>query len=507
MEQRTRSTDGTGLATFNDLSINRAGQKILRATSGILAPDLSVTFAITAATESQLVFTQQPTNTTAGQHISPSVTVQLRDAFGNDVAKAGVSVLMALAPGSTGLLSGTTTQLTDPSGLATFGNLSVDLVGVKSLTAVASGLNSPQSNPFTVSPAPPSRLVFTESPSNAIAGVAFPTQPMIALQDQYQNLVIGVAEDITIAIQTNAGQTGALKGVKTISVDTLTGTAAFGGLSIDKSGIGYTLTVTGSTVSTIPGAVVSSPFDIAAASASQVRVETEADGDGTLLGTQTVSSGTSITVYAIARDEFDNFVENTVATAWSLLELTGGVVQTDLLASADRRSATFTGGAVGSAVINVVVTGWISVPSGTVTVVNNATATKILVETAANGAGTPVQDQTLPSGNSLMVYAIARDLNNNFVSNVSAEDWSLVDATGGIVAGDLVSSADRKSAIAHWSAGGDNKDTGDSGRTDPHTDRDHHGLLRSSFGGDCDGRNTPGNTGWDSFCDTAVRNG
>ncbi len=134
---KTRMTDGTGLATFDDLNINQAGQKRLRATSGGLTSDLSSAFAITAARESQLAFVQQPTDAVAGQDISPAVTVQLRDSLGNDVAKAGVTVAIALAAGSAGTLSGSTLQLTDASGLASFSNLSINLIGVKTLTAIA----------------------------------------------------------------------------------------------------------------------------------------------------------------------------------------------------------------------------------------------------------------------------------------------------------------------------------------------------------------------------------
>ncbi|MBP1653894.1 MAG: Ig domain protein, group 1 domain protein, partial [Bacteroidetes bacterium] len=442
----TKSTDDAGLATFSDLSIDQAGQKRLRATSGSLTSALSQAFAITAAREARLAFVQQPTGTVAGQSISPAVTVQLRDSLDNDVAKAGVSVQVALAPGSSGTLSGTTAQLTDASGRASFGNLSIDVAGNKALTASATGMTDAASDPFAVTAAPPSRLVFTRSPGTSTAGVPFPTQPALALQDQYQNLVTGVAQDITIAILTDAGQGGTLSGVTTVPVDTGTGTAVFAGLSIDKSGTGYTLTATGSTVSMVPGAVVSDPFTVAAAPATRVRVESEPDGEGTLMGDQSVSSGTSVTVYAIARDQFDNFVANIAANEWALLNRTGGVQTSDLVPSTDQRSATFTGAAAGTAVISVTVPGLTSIASGTITVVNNATPARIFVENAANGAGGIVQDQTLRSGDSIVVYAIARDLNDNFVSNVPAETWSLVEGTGGVSPADLVPSADRRSA-------------------------------------------------------------
>jgi len=80
-------------------------------------------------------------------------------------------------------------------------------------------------------------------------------------------------------------------------------------------------------------------------------VETAADGSGTIVPLQSVSSGSTITVYAITRDVSDNFVANGAATAWSLQSKTGGVVDGDLVASGDSKSAVFTGHANGTAAI------------------------------------------------------------------------------------------------------------------------------------------------------------
>jgi hypothetical protein len=72
-------------------------------------------------------------------------------------------------------------------------------------------------------------------------------------------------------------------------------------------------------------------------------------------------------------------------------------------------------------------------------------ATKINVETAANGTGSVVPAQTVDPGDSITVYAVARDAGNNYVGNVSAT-WSLIGVTGSVVPGDLVPSGDTKSA-------------------------------------------------------------
>ena len=41
--------------------------------------------------------------------------------------------------------------------------------------------------------------------------------------------------------------------------------------------------------------------------ATQVRVETSADGSGTIVPTQEISAGTSITMYAVTRDAYGNY--------------------------------------------------------------------------------------------------------------------------------------------------------------------------------------------------------
>ena len=54
--------------------------------------------------------------------------------------------------------------------------------------------------------------------------------------------------------------------------------------------------------------------------------------------------------------------------------------------------------------------------------------------------------KTLGPGHTLTVYAVSRDLGNNFVANVAVV-WSLIDKTGGIVNGDLVPAVNNMSAV------------------------------------------------------------
>ena len=69
------------------------------------------------------------------------------------------------------------------------------------------------------------------------------------------------------------------------------------------------------------------------------------------------------------------------------------------------------------------------------------TATKLIVETAADGTGAAVSGQSVAIGSTLTAWAISRDANNNFVATVVPDSWSLTGKTGGVVDGDLVPGA------------------------------------------------------------------
>src|SRR5205814_2111350 len=118
-----------GVATFSGLSITKTGTGYtLQATSTGLTSATSSAFNITPAAASKLVFGIQPSNTTAGVAISPAVTVQVQDQFGNPTAStAAVGIAILANPGS-GILSGTT-PVNAVSGTATFSNLSIDKGG------------------------------------------------------------------------------------------------------------------------------------------------------------------------------------------------------------------------------------------------------------------------------------------------------------------------------------------------------------------------------------------
>jgi hypothetical protein len=138
----------SGVATFSTLVINTAGSYNLKATDGTLPATQSNPFNIVAQ-GSQLVLTQQPENTNAGEAVNPAVAVALEDGFGNVDTSNTTTVTLTLSSG-TFFDGGTTATAVPVNGIATFNNLVITGAGTYTLTATDSGLISATSFSFTI---------------------------------------------------------------------------------------------------------------------------------------------------------------------------------------------------------------------------------------------------------------------------------------------------------------------------------------------------------------------
>jgi hypothetical protein len=141
----TAADKGTHTFTF---ILKTAGADSVSATSGTLSGSDSI--AVTPAAASKLVFSQQPTSTTAGSTLS-TIIVRVLDTYGNLETSDNIDrVTLSLLSGT---LAGTTTQ-TVSGGIATFSDLSIAATGTYKLTAAATSRTSATSNSFTISTAP-----------------------------------------------------------------------------------------------------------------------------------------------------------------------------------------------------------------------------------------------------------------------------------------------------------------------------------------------------------------
>jgi len=236
-----------GVASFPTLSVDRAGSgyTLVAAAAGPSGAT-SAPFDVTATRATQLIFTAQPTSTTAGATISPAVQVTARDASGRTATSFTGSVTLTITAGTgTGgaTLSGTTTAAA-VAGVATFSTLSIDRSGSGyKLSATATGLAGAKSSSFTINTGPPIQLDFVLQPDSTEAGATIGPEVQVIVRDALRNPVQSFSDTVTLAIGTNPGG-GTLSGTTTVTA--LAGVATFNDLSIDRTGVGYDLQATAS---------------------------------------------------------------------------------------------------------------------------------------------------------------------------------------------------------------------------------------------------------------------
>ena len=153
----------SGTATFGSLTIQTAGTYTLTASLPGYSSVTSNSFIIAPNTPYQLVFVTQPTNITAGQTISPSPTVQIEDRYGNLETSDNSDTVTAAGS----LAASSTATETAVGGVATFPNLTIDVVGNVTHTLTASSSTTPAlrtgtSASFTVSPGAPYSLAIVQ---------------------------------------------------------------------------------------------------------------------------------------------------------------------------------------------------------------------------------------------------------------------------------------------------------------------------------------------------------
>jgi hypothetical protein len=150
----TFTSADAGQHTFtNGVTLKTAGSQTVTATdTGTSSISGSAAVSVNPAAADHLLFLQQPTDTAAGQAISPAVMVAVVDQFGNvltDENTDTVTLTIGTNP-SGGTLSGTLT-LTVSGGIAAFDDLSIDLAADGyTLHATTTSLTAADSGTFTI---------------------------------------------------------------------------------------------------------------------------------------------------------------------------------------------------------------------------------------------------------------------------------------------------------------------------------------------------------------------
>jgi adhesin/invasin len=245
----TVQTNNAGIAISPAITANaQTGTfQVMASASGASSPALFTLTNVTGAAN-RLSFLQQPTDTVAGQDITPAVTVQLQDSSGNPVQTSGVPVTVqpnAVLP-QKHLFSGNATVNTDPTGVATFTNLSIAQAGKYQLLASSSGVASATSSPFNVATGAASSILATGgAQQSAFVLTVFPSPLQVAVTDAAGNPVSGV--QVTF-MAPGSGSSGTFGGQPTFTVDTDAQGHAQANITANNIAGSYTVTATSTQV-------------------------------------------------------------------------------------------------------------------------------------------------------------------------------------------------------------------------------------------------------------------
>jgi len=249
------ATVSAGVATFNNLKLNSAGNYTLQASdaSPSLTSAPSNIFVVSPnTTATQLVFGQQPTANNRRRRHQPSGDGQDRGPVRQRRDGDNLSSLsLAIASGPTGasFASGSTTTATVSAGVATFTTVILDTAGTNytlQASDASPSLTSLPSKTFAVNPNDATQLVFGQQPTATTAGAAInaainPAGVMVKIEDQYGNVETGdTSSKLSIAIASGPTVASFASG-STTTVTVNDGVATFTTLVLDTAGTTYTL--------------------------------------------------------------------------------------------------------------------------------------------------------------------------------------------------------------------------------------------------------------------------
>ncbi|WP_224368155.1 FG-GAP-like repeat-containing protein [Hyalangium versicolor] len=182
--------NGTFSSTFKSF---KAEVKTISATVNgtAVSPQPQVTFVPGPAVKLAFV-TQPPTQTVAGQTMTPAVKVEALDTLGNRATGSTATIALAVEPTSSGATLGGTVSRAAVAGMATFDDLFVRQAGTGySLRATSVGLSDGVSGLFSVIAGTPSLLTstLTVAPASLAADNVAEATITVTVKDSYGNPV------------------------------------------------------------------------------------------------------------------------------------------------------------------------------------------------------------------------------------------------------------------------------------------------------------------------------
>jgi hypothetical protein len=211
----------------------------------VSAEDLESRLLLSATSATHLVFSVQPTNTTAGS--SFSVTVSVEDSSGSVVTSNDSTIRLTVLGRGRFAGDGHTMTATAVDGVANFNDLTLDKAGSYTLEASIGHRHRVMSNSFTISPDTSSseKLVFLNRDSQ-YGTVNEPLRNVsVAVEDQYGNVIKTDSSTVTLSINSGPTTTFASGVPSPYTESTVNGVAKFSDVAFDTTGT-YTLSASDS---------------------------------------------------------------------------------------------------------------------------------------------------------------------------------------------------------------------------------------------------------------------
>jgi uncharacterized delta-60 repeat protein len=221
----------------NDVAIESEGKIVtIGQANGFLGPLVILRYdGSTNQAASALAFTTEPKNSVAGNRL-PAITVSAINSSGSLVSSNSSKISLRILGGPAGAKLFGTTTVTARNGKTVFSNLSIYKAGRYVLQANSASFAAAQSTSFTIAPAAPSKILFSQPPHNVAHSALFNVR--VEVLDQFGNLATNYAADVAISLGTYPkGST--LSG--TLSRILTDGSADFMGLSLAVPG-SYSIT-------------------------------------------------------------------------------------------------------------------------------------------------------------------------------------------------------------------------------------------------------------------------
>ncbi len=188
-------SDATGqVSTVWTLGATVGPQSISATSTGLSGSPATINATGTAAGATQLVFTAQPSNGTAGSTISPAIVVTAKDALNNVATTYSGNVTLAFGANPGGSILGGTLTVAAVSGVATFNTVLLSKAAAGyTLVATSGALTSATSSTFNMVAGPASTLAISGGQAQTgNTSAALPTPLAVTIQDANGNAVSGV---------------------------------------------------------------------------------------------------------------------------------------------------------------------------------------------------------------------------------------------------------------------------------------------------------------------------